>query len=154
MAGRFLDTSAIVKRYVREAGTSWVRSLTGVGAPDPIYLARITAVEVCAAVARRQRGGSLTPAQATAILARFRRHMVRRYQITEVTPALLSDAMDLAETHGLRAYDAVQLASALALNRLRVAAGLGGIILVSADRELNAAAAAAGLAVDDPNLHP
>jgi hypothetical protein len=154
VAGRFFDTSAIVKRYVREAGTSWVRSLTRIGSPDPIYLARITAVEVCAAVARRQRGASLPPAQAMAILSRFRRHLVRRYQIAEVTPALLSDAMDLAEVHGLRAYDFVQLAAALELNRLRVAAGLGGIILVSADLELNAAATASGLAVDDPNLHP
>ena len=62
--------------------------------------------------------------------------------------------MDLAEAHGLRAYDSVQLAAALELNRLRVAAGMGGIILVSADLELNAAATASGLAVDDPNLHP
>ena len=154
MVGRFFDTSAIVKRYVREAGTSWVRSLTRIGAPDSIYLARITAVEVCAAVARRQRGGSLPLSQAVAILSRFRRHLVRRYQVTEITPALLSDAMGLAEAHGLRAYDAVQLASALELNRLRIVAGLGGIILVSADRELNTAAITAGLAVDDPNLHP
>jgi hypothetical protein len=151
---RFFDTSAIVKRYVREAGTSWVRSLTEIGAPDPIYLARVTAVEVFAAVTRRQRGGSLPPAQAAAILSRFRRHLIRRYQILEITPALLSDAMDLAEAHGLRAYDSVQLAAALEVNRLRIAAGLGGVTLISADLELNAAATAAGLAVDDPNLHP
>lgn len=154
MTARFFDTSAVVKRYVQEAGTSWVRSLTRIGAPEPIYLARITAVEVCAAVARRQRGGSLSPAQAEAILSRFRRHLARRYRSLEITPALLSDAMDLAEAHGLRAYDAVQLAAALELDRLRIAVGLGSVILVSSDLELNAAATASGLAVDDPNLHP
>jgi hypothetical protein len=47
---------------------------------------------------------------------------------------------------------AVQLAAALELNRLRVAAGLGGVILTSADLKLNAAATAVGLVVDDPHL--
>ena len=60
----------------------------------------------------------------------------------------------MAETHEFRAYDAVQLAAALELNGRWVAAGMSGIILVSADQALNAAALAEGLAVDDPNSHP
>ena len=54
----------------------------------------------------------------------------------------------------LRAYDAVQLAAALELNGRWVAAGMGGIILVSADQALNDAALAEGMAVEDPNTHP
>jgi predicted nucleic acid-binding protein len=49
MAGYFVDSSALVKRYVQEDGTSWVRRLTRRSARNPIYLARITAVEVTAA---------------------------------------------------------------------------------------------------------
>jgi len=67
---------------------------------------------------------------------------------------LLSAATLLVQKHGLRAYDAVQLAAAVALNNQRVAAGTGAVTLVSADQELNAAAAAEGLSVDDPNVHP
>ena len=154
MAVYFLDTSAIVKRHVQEAGTSWVRNLTRIGTPHRIYLVRITAVEVCAAITRRQRGGALPPAQAAAILARFRRHLILRYRVLEITPPLLSGSMGLAETHGLRAYDAVQLAAALALNNQRVTAGWSRMTLVSADRELNAAATASGLLVEDPNSYP
>ena len=62
--------------------------------------------------------------------------------------------MMLAETHGLRAYDAVQLAAVLELQASRTAGGLAPISLVSSDRDLNAAATASGLLVEDPNLHP
>ena len=34
-----------------------------------------------------------------------------------MTPALFDEAMRLANTHGLRAYDAVQLAAAIEINR-------------------------------------
>ena len=53
----------------------------------------------------------------------------------------------------LRAYDAVQLAVALEVNRIHQMAG-SPITLASADRDLNAAATAEGLAVDNPNYHP
>jgi hypothetical protein len=62
--------------------------------------------------------------------------------------------MTLTETHGLRAYDAVQLAAALELQATRTAAGLVPLTLVSADQDLNAAATASGMRVEDPNLHP
>jgi predicted nucleic acid-binding protein len=72
----------------------------------------------------------------------------------EITPALLAEAERLAEVHGLRAYDAVQLAAAADLQRERLANGLSRPTLISADQELNAAAMAEGIAEDDPNSHP
>lgn len=154
MATFFFDTSALVKRHVTEAGSEWVRSLTKAKAAHTLFIARIAAVEVFAAITRRQRGGSLSAAQAGAILGHFRRHLTHRYVIVEVTPALLADAMRWARKHGLRAYDAVQLAAVLEANRIYQTAGLGTMTLISADQELNAAAIASGLAVDDPNAHP
>ena len=56
--------------------------------------------------------------------------------------------------HPLRAYDAVQLASALIVNRALQAAHLAPLIFLSADGHLNTAATAEGLAVDNPNFHP
>jgi len=66
----------------------------------------------------------------------------------------LADAMLSARAHGLRAYDAVQLAAALEVNRIYQTGGRGPVTLVSADQDLNAAATAEGLAVDDPSMHP
>ena len=71
-----------------------------------------------------------------------------------MTIGLFDSAMRLTELHRLRAYDAVQLAAALEVIAEWVAAGLGGITLISADQDLNGAAAAMGLLVDDPLLHP
>ena len=72
----------------------------------------------------------------------------------EITPALLNEAARLANAHTLRAYDAVQLAAALEINRKEQDAGFAPVTLVSADRDLNAAATAEGLTVEDPNSHP
>ena len=154
MAAYFFDTSGLVKRHVNEIGTAWVRSLTQPKAAHTLFLARITAVEVYAAITRRQRGGTLSPAQVGAILGHFRRHLGQRYNVVELNPALLAEAMLLARKHGLRAYDAVQLAAMQEVDRLYRASGLGPVTLISGDRELNAAAIVEGYLVDDPNLHP
>jgi predicted nucleic acid-binding protein len=95
---------------------------------------------------------SLLDAQAEA--AQFKADLPYDYQIVEVTEALVNTAMTLAERHGLRGYDAVQLAAALELQTALTASGLPALTLVSADAELNAAASANGLMVEDPNLYP
>ena len=101
MAAYFFDSSAIVKRYVQETGTAWVRRQTRRG-PVPIYLARITTVEVTSAVARRRQGGSLTPVRVRSILTRLRDNLADRYFILDLTPTLFDDAMRLANTYALR----------------------------------------------------
>jgi predicted nucleic acid-binding protein len=150
VAAYFFDSSALIKRYVQEHGTAWVRGLTHHRTGHPIFLARITIVEVTSAVARRRAGRTITASQASSFLSRFRKHAAGRYTILEITPALLTEAATLANKHRLRAYDAVQLAAAIELHRL----SQGGITVISADLELNAAAAAEGLVIDDPNRHP
>ena len=149
----FVDSSAVVKRYVLETGTAWVRGITRRRSSTYIYVALITAVEVTSAIARR-RGVTLSAAQASSLLSRFRKHLAGRYFPSQITPALVSDAMTLANRHRLRAYDAVQLAAALDVYRDWSASRLGPFVFVSADRALNAAATAEGLPVEDPNLHP
>jgi predicted RNase H-like HicB family nuclease len=57
MADCFFDTPGLVKRHVNETGSAWVRSLIRGKAAHRIYIARITAVEVFAAITRRQRDG-------------------------------------------------------------------------------------------------
>lgn len=153
MADYFFDTSALVKRHVTEAGSSWVRSLARANTSHSLYIARITAVEMFAAITRRQRGGSLSAGSAGAILGHFRRHLTGRYLVLEMNPPVLASAMLLSRNHGLRAYDAVQLATVLKLDQAHQASGYGPVTLVSADRELNAAAVSEGLTVDDPSSH-
>lgn len=150
MAAYFFDSSALVKRYAQETGTAWVRTIA---ARNYVFLARITHVEVIAAIERRKRTGTLTATDAAAALANFRAHLSTEYAMVDISRLLLDQAADLAEMHGLRAYDAVQLAAALHVQNERQAFGMPAIILVSADLALNAAATAEGLTVEDPNTH-
>jgi predicted nucleic acid-binding protein len=153
MAAFVCDTSGLMKRYVSETGSAWVNTLLGPAAGNLIYLARITGVELVAALTRRQRGGSITPTAYASMIAQFHYDFANRFLFVNLTNALIARAIGFAETYGLRGYDAVQLAAAVRVQQRRLAAG-SFCILVSADAELNAAAVAEGLAVEDPNNHP
>jgi uncharacterized protein len=150
----FFDTSGIVKRYVNETGTVWVNRLVHPTARNSIHLARIAGVEVVSVIARRVRSSVLPVAAAAILLADFRHDFANQYRLVAITPRLLRAAMLLAEAHALRGYDAVQLAAALRVDAQRRARRLSGVILVSADAALNAAAQVEGLTVEDPNNHP
>ena len=154
MSAYFFDTSALVKRFSRETGTAWTISLLKPSSNNTIYIARITSVEVVSALTRRTRGRSLTQIQASKSIQRFERSLFGRYAIVEIRPMLANRAMLLAKIHGLRGYDAVQLAAALTANDERLAIGAKALTLISADTALNAAASLEGLAIDDPNHHP
>ena len=154
MAAYFFDTSALAKRYIRETGTAWVIGLFRPFAGNRIYVAEITLVEVISALTRRQRGLSLSAGSAAKSSARFRRAFSDKLRRIAIDLQLLEKAAQLAEKHGLRGYDAVQLAAARQVHQLRQRAGASPLTLVSADNALNAAAQAEGLLVDNPNLHP
>ena len=154
MAGFFCDSSAIVKRYVNETGSNFVDSLADLKSGNVILLARITRVEVAAAMARRLKGGSIATADAQNALTAFQHDLANNYFTVEITAALLSRAVSLATKHALRGYDAVQLAAALEANDERIANELPPLTVVSADVELNAAAQAEGLKVENPNNYP
>ena len=119
-----------------------------------MYLARITGVEVVAAITKRVRTGSLDRKAADKAIRRFEREFQNRYVLVEITPPIIRTAMNLAKSHILRGYDAVQLASALQANQDRLTLGGTSLTFISADKHLNSAATSEGLSVDDPNNHP
>ncbi len=151
MAAFYFDASAAVKRYVRESGTAWTQAIADPAGGNLTYLARISAVEVTSAIVWREHRRTRRDGRPHPIPPG---HGPVEYRLLEVTPPLLTAAILLAETHALRAYDAVQLAVVAELHAHRTAAELPAVTLVSADQELNAAAVALGLLLEDPNNHP
>ena len=150
----FVDTSALSKRYIIETGSVWVSRELHPAAKNEVAIVRTTTVELIAAISRRERGNSLTPSDATIARANFQADVFQQYQVVELTPQLALQAIALATRHGLRGYDAIQLSAALAVNSIRRSMNLTPIILLSSDSELNLAAIAEGLTVNDPNSHP
>jgi len=149
VAAYFLDTSTVLKRDVQETGTAWVQALAAPTVRHSLFVVRITLAETVAAITRRERGGSITPQDAATAVADFQLDFARQYRVVEVSAGLVAQAATLARRHGLRGYDAVQLAAVLEIH-----ATDPSMMLLSADAELNTAALAEGLSVDDPNSHP
>ncbi len=152
MATYFADSSAIIKCYVAEAGSAWVNSLL-TPSTNLIILSRLATVEVPAGLARRRREASIVEPVFLTALKAFRNDVLRRYRLIEPDELVCNFAAERATRHSLRAYDAIQLASAIAAHDALVKAGVAALIFLCADARLNAVAQAEGLSVDDPNLH-
>jgi predicted nucleic acid-binding protein len=155
----FFDSSALVKRYANESGSTWVRTITDPRQPNKVYIAAITGVEVIAAIIKKVRTAELQQGDAQRAILDFRNDFENQYELFRITDTVIKDAMDLPERHKLRAYDAVQLAVALTIDAISgkqgiPATGAPALVFVSSDVELLTAAQAAGLTVDDPARHP
>jgi hypothetical protein len=150
----FLDSSALIKRYVVEIGSPWIKTLTDSQTGNSLLLVRITWVEVLSAFARRQREGGITAAEVAALIAKFRSEFNSRYRVIEVDLPLVERAGELIVQYPLRAYDAVQLAAALRVQSVLTSIPETQLIFVSADNRLLDIAQSAGLATDNPNNYP
>jgi predicted nucleic acid-binding protein len=106
----YLDASALVKRYVAEAGSRETGELSTKA--DVVATSLITRAEVAAALAKAVRLGIIEPDSGRKAQRAFASQWsdVAKVPITE---ALVSRAEALAWDFALRGYDAVQLASAL-----------------------------------------
>jgi predicted nucleic acid-binding protein len=148
-----LDTSAVVKRYVSETGSVWINTLCDPVSGNSLHIARITAVEVVSALARRHRKGDIDQASFDTLVARFQLDLRTQYEVVEIGAALVDEAMRFAKAHALRGYDAVQLAALSSVQATLSKKQLPLPTLVAADQDLLAAAIAEGFAVEDPNNH-
>lgn len=138
----YLDTSALIKRFVNEQGSELVdRMMKG---QVPIATAKIAFAEVFAALARRRRDGSLADSEYALGCKQFEEDW-RSYLQVELRDSVLFCARDVVQRRPLTGFDAVHLASALALR-----SGLGQMVtFVAGDRRLLAAAQAEGFEIVD-----
>jgi len=149
----YLDTSALVKRYVDETGSDWLRAMLAAQPAPSVIIVHLAIVEVTSALARRVREGALFPAEYAEIQNAFRSDCLSEYEIVPAIGEIIDQANDLLERHALRAYDAVHLATAAVINRQLLANNLTPLTFLCADEQLNQAAMAEGLATDNPNHH-
>jgi uncharacterized protein len=136
----YADASALVKRYVSEAGSAEIIALTNQAAA--VATAVISRAEVAAALARSVRQGVLQESGGRRAQRKFARDWPDIVRVP-VTEALVLRAESTAWEYGLRGYDAVQLAAALTW---RESIGVD-VTLATFDRQLWEAAPDAGLQV-------
>jgi predicted nucleic acid-binding protein len=151
MALYFLDTSALVKRYITEPGSTWVRTLC---TSHTIAVSALALAEINSVFARRSREGTLSANDRNAMLHLFQIHVLQ-YSLVDLDRPVLGAAgallLQAPATTTLRSLDAIQLACAQAFGANASALGFGSLTVVAADTRLLAAAQWAGIATDDPN---
>ncbi|MBZ5728768.1 MAG: type II toxin-antitoxin system VapC family toxin [Acidobacteriia bacterium] len=147
MALYYLETSALVKLYVREPGTDQLLRLTRREHDHRFAVLAITPVEFRSAIRRRQRMGDFSPLAAGELIGRLTQHLDVKFLCQAINDAVLYTAAGLIDRHPLRAYDAIQLAGCLVL---ATSAGKEKPVFVCADIELLRAAESERL----PSLNP
>jgi len=137
----YFDTSAVVPLIINEPSTElcvrlWNESSRAVSV-------RLLYPEARAAFAKAHRMGRITTAQLARAVADLD-SIIAEVDHVEVTADLALEAGDLAQSHGLRGYDAVHLAAANAVADR-------DLVVVTGDVALAAAAEAVGLSVAGTN---
>jgi predicted nucleic acid-binding protein len=132
----YFDTRALVKLFLAEDGSE--QAMTLFASAEVAITNALAFVEVRAALAAAVRAGRL---EAGAFKTAKADLQTLWETFAVIDPgAVLAAAADAAERYGLRAYDAVHLATALAV-------AAGDLVFVCWDADLSAAASRAGLAV-------
>jgi len=143
----YLDTSALVKLYVREPGSDKVIALAARSGGHQLAILSLARVEIWSAIRRRESNGDISALLASELLAAFSRHLESRFTSQQITDFVLDIACKLVDRHRLRAIDALQLAGYV---MLRVSAGADIPFFVCSDHELLMAASREGAPVVDP----
>jgi predicted nucleic acid-binding protein len=131
----FFDSSAFVKRYVREPGSDAV--LSWCDQASELCLSGIALPEIVSAFCRLQREKLITPLQYRHLKAMLLADIADA-AISDLTPEVMRQTIVNLESNVLRGMDAIHLGSAQALQ---------ADIFVSADARQCAAATLAGLQV-------
>lgn len=146
MTSVYLDTSALLKRYVEEEGTARVIGLTEDPGGVRIVILDLALVEARSAVRRREREGDMAGADADRILKQIEEDASSSFLVQPATSAVMEEAARLIDRHPLRAYDALQLAGCLVVRT----GAPGPLTFVCADARLCEAAGLEGLSVLNP----
>lgn len=147
MALYYLETSALVKLYVYEAGTERLVSLAASDAGHRFAILSLAQAEFRSAIRRQQRSGEVSKSDADMLIDSFRQHAEGRFLVQPFTDPLLDVALALIDGYPLRGFDAIQLAGYL---MLRSVSGAEEPVFVCADKALLSAARNEGCPILDP----
>lgn len=149
----YLEPSTLVKYYVTEPGSAWIRALVD-AEENVLVTAEISITEVSAALALIARTGRISRHKCDELWGKFKRDLLMRYELLPSHRTIVDQGAELCQKHPLRGFDAIHLASGLQLREtLQDEMPELAIIYVTGDDSLSTAAEAEGLVVDNPFWH-
>ncbi len=111
MNSYYVDTSALVKIYHREAGTDAM--LTLYHGTDTLLISELAKIELLSTVYRKYREHSITHETLEAVIQKFEDDIDQRYELVKFSSLVIDEAWNLlrsvAETRGLKALDSLQM---------------------------------------------
>lgn len=116
----FLDTSSLFKLYQEESGSEELEELIENGFVEEIFIADIARLEFYSAVFKRLRMKDLNRKEADLIIKLFESDY-SKYQVVRLNDHVLNVSVEFISkygTKGLRALDAIQLASAIEVKEI------------------------------------
>ncbi len=141
----YFDTSASAKLYLDEPGRVEVRA--HLAACERAVASEIAFTEVVSAVYRASRRNSnpITTDEAQRLDSRIQADFRERFDLERVTSEVIDKAASLVARHPIRAFDAIHLATAIAVRDL-----IGpDVLFLTSDARLRLAALAEGFTVPD-----
>jgi uncharacterized protein len=146
----FLEATAFVRLFVREAGTEPLIRLMESVEDNRKLISAATPLEIYAAIRRRERAGDMTPEAAVTAFELLRVEAARMVQ-QPLNPGVLEAARQLLDRTALRWPEALQLGAALAARDMFPSTR---ITFVSSSASLLEAARVEGLDAIDPTRLP
>lgn len=144
----YFDTSAIVKRYYREAGSDVLDKIFEL--KERSFAVSFWAVlEFVVALSAKMRRKEISQEAFNAAISRFLKDLLDMFTIIEVSNELVAGAIPLAVKYSLPSSDCLQLASVLHLERILVPMG-EKVVFICADKDLCRASEREGINCIDP----
>lgn len=146
----YLDTSAVMKRYIPEIGSEVVEELfDGLTESESLTTSYLTVLEANSVATRLLGGNVISRRDYQRILGQFARDM-RSPGVTviPVRNELVEEAVATVRAYSLRALDALHFTSATLVSRN--SSDSQNLYMVSADREILGACHAYGISTLDP----
>ena len=113
----YFDSSALVKRYDPNEINA-TRILTFFQTQKIVYTSDLTSVEVLSAFCKKERTGEFSRIILNAAISDFKAHSPTDYKLVQTTSNTIVEAERLVLNYNLRAYDAMQVATALMITRV------------------------------------
>ena len=109
----FIDTSALAKHFFQEEGTREVQDILSQAAM--VYASILSLPEIFSTLARKKREKKVATRQYIEIKKAIVKDF-RDFNISELSPRIISKSIFLLEKYSIRTLDAIHLASALEID--------------------------------------
>src|SRR5713101_2772914 len=152
----YLDSSALIKHYVQEAGSGGIKArIEAEQGASQVFTSVLTYAEVQRVLARKKRDKELRAREFTRARKKFDADWLFGLTSIELRSDVLVYIKSLVERFALKALDIVQLASALWVRdsaRLGAISASAELVVATSDKQLARAANECQVEVDNPEI--